>query len=55
MGRPKCELKQVHKKKVKKAKQKAKAYRDKDIPYESLTQKAKHFLKKGKKPKANPS
>jgi len=52
MGRPKRELKQIHRKKVKKAKAKVKLYRQKEISYEKLTEKAKHFLRKGKKKKS---
>jgi len=51
MGRPKKELKKVHKKKVKKAKEKTKLYAKGKLPFEELTQRAKRFLKKGKKKK----
>jgi len=49
MGRPKRELKKIHKKKTKKARRVAKQYSKGEIPYEKLTQRAKHFLRKGKK------
>ncbi|NQT28111.1 MAG: hypothetical protein HQ570_00765 [Candidatus Omnitrophica bacterium] len=51
MGRPKKELKKIHKKKTNKARKEAKQYSKGEIPYEKLTQRAKHFLKKGKKQK----
>ena len=51
MGRPKRELKKIHKKKTKKARREAKQYSKGEIPYEKLTQRAKHFLRKGKKQK----
>lgn len=51
MGRPKKELKRIHKKKVKKAKEKANLYTKEKLPFEELTQRAKRFLKKGKKKK----
>lgn len=49
MGRPKRELKQIHRKKVKKAKAKVNQYKKNEITFEKLTERAKHFLKKGKK------
>ncbi len=52
MGRSKRELKQVHRKKVKKAKQKLGQHRKNEITYEKLSEKSKHFLKKGKKKKS---
>jgi hypothetical protein len=52
MGRPKRELKKIHRKKVKKAKAKVKLYAKGEIPYEKLTQRAKSFLRKGKKKKS---
>jgi len=51
MGRPKHELKKIHKKKTKKARKEAKQCLKGEIPYEKLTQRAKHFLRKGKKQK----
>jgi len=51
MGRSKRELKKIHKKKTKKARGKAKQCSKGEIPYEKLTQRAKHFLKKSKKQK----
>ncbi len=49
MGRPKSELKKIHRRKIKKAKKKVKNHLDKDSPCEPLTQLAKHFLKKQNK------
>jgi len=51
MGRPKKELKQIHKKKIKKAKQKVQLLKAGKLSYTQLTQRAKHFLAKGKKKK----
>jgi len=51
MGRPKKELKKIHKKKTNKARLEAKQHSKGEIPYEKLTQLAKHFLTKGKKKK----
>ena len=51
MGRSKIELKRIHRKKIKKAKQKIKLYKKGEIPYSSLTQKSRHFLEKSKKKK----
>ena len=51
MGRPKHELKKIHRKKVKKAKEKTKLYSKGEISYQELSQRAKSFLKKGKKKK----
>lgn len=51
MGRPKKELKQIHRKKVKKAKKMVQSFSKGDIPYEKLNQQAKHFLNKSKKQK----
>lgn len=53
MGRPKKELKKIHRKNIKKAKKKVKLYLAKEIPYEKLTQKAKHFFQKSKKKKSS--
>jgi len=49
MGRPKEELKKIHRKKVKKAKEKVKAYCRGEIPYSSLSQLAKKLLEKRKR------
>ena len=54
MGRPKEELKKVHHKKVKKAKEKVKLYLKGELPYQKLTQLAKRFLKKRRKPAHHP-
>ena len=51
MGRPKYELKSVHRKKVRKAKEKLKLYAKGEIPYEKLPCFAKHLLQKSKKQK----
>ncbi len=51
MGRPKKELKQIHRKKVKKAKKKVNEFIKGQTPINELTQHAKHFLKKQKKAK----
>ena len=51
MGRPKKELKKIHKKKVKKAKEKIKLHKKGELPHKGLTQRAKYLLKKGKKRK----
>lgn len=51
MGRSKRELKKIHKKKTKKARKEAQQCSKGEIPYEKLTQRAKHFLRKGKKQK----
>ena len=51
MGRPKKELKKIHKKKTNKARKEAKQHSKGEIPYEKLTKLAKHFLTKGKKKK----
>ena len=48
MGRPKKELKQIHRKKVAKAKEKIKKYLKKDISFQELTVKAKKLIKKTK-------
>lgn len=52
MGRPKNELKKIHRKKVKKAKEKVQAFSKGEISYADLSQKAKHFLQKSKKQKS---
>lgn len=51
MGRPKKELKRIHKKKIKKAKQKLQLLKAGKLTSKQLTQRARHFLKKGKKKK----
>jgi hypothetical protein len=51
MGRSKYELKKVHRKKVRKAKEKLKLYSKGEIPCEKLPSFAKHFLQKSKKQK----
>ena len=53
MGRPKKTLKKIHKKKVTKAKEKVKLFLKGELPKEQLTQRAKHFLTKGKKKKSS--
>ncbi len=53
MGRPKKELKQIHKKKTTKAKEKIKKYLNKDISYPELTVRAKKILKKSKTKKTS--
>ncbi len=52
MGRPKNELKKIHKKKVKKAKKETRSFSKGETPYEKLSQRAKHFLRKSKKQKS---
>jgi len=52
MGRSKRELKQIHRKKVKKAKQKVSQYKKNEITFEKLPERAKHFLKKDRKKKS---
>lgn len=51
MGRSKRELKKIHKKKTNKARGEAQQHSKGEIPYEKLTQRAKHFLKKSKNQK----
>ncbi|MCM8820286.1 MAG: hypothetical protein NC925_05775 [Candidatus Omnitrophica bacterium] len=46
MGRYKKELKKIHAKKVRKAKEQVRAFLKGEIPYEKLTQRAKYFLEK---------
>ena len=53
MGRPKKELKQIHARKVRKAKARIKAVKNGDLPKEKLTQRAKQLLKKGTKRKSS--
>jgi len=49
MGRPKIELKKIHRRKIKKTKEKVKNYLDKSLPCKKLTTCEKHLLKKQKK------
>lgn len=51
MGRPKKELKKIHKRKIKKAKKQARLYAKKEFPFEKLTQLAKNFVRKSKQKK----
>lgn len=51
MGKPKRELKKIHRRKVKKAKKMVQSLCKGEIPFEKLSQRAKHFLKKRKKQK----
>ncbi|MCK4809335.1 MAG: hypothetical protein KAS99_00150 [Candidatus Omnitrophica bacterium] len=54
MGKPKQEMKKIHRKKVKKAKEKVKLYVKNEITYSELPGRSKRFLekreKRGKKP-----
>jgi len=52
MGRPKKELKKIHKRKVKKAKKQLQSLSKGEISLGKITQKAKKLLKKGKKRKS---
>jgi hypothetical protein len=49
MGRSKKELKKIHNRKIRKAKQKLQLFKAGQISLKQLTQRAKHFLNKGKK------
>ena len=49
MGRPKRELKKVHRKKIRKAKKIVKLYSQKELAFEKLTVRGKHFLEKKRK------
>ncbi len=49
MGRPKKELKKIHRKKMRKAKKKVQLYAKKELPFEKLGERGKHFLEKKKK------
>lgn len=49
MGRYKEELKRIHSKKVKKAKNKVRAFAKGEIPYSQLTSRAKKLFKKRKR------
>jgi len=51
MGRSKKELKKIHKRKVKKAKQKVKLLTKNQLSYKDLSLRAKHFLRKSQKKK----
>lgn len=55
MGRYKAEMIKVHRKKVRKAKEKVKSYLKGESSYEGLTQLAKHLLRKRKKQEAKPT
>jgi hypothetical protein len=55
MGRFKKELKRIHARKVKKAKKKLRLYLKKELAFEKLTVRARHFLEKQKKAKAKAS
>ena len=52
MGRPKKELKRVHRKKIKRAKTRVKSHLKGDLPKEKLTTLAKRFLRSKKKKEA---
>ncbi len=49
MGRNKRELKKIHRKKIKKAKRIVGLYSRKELAFEKLTTRGKHFLEKRKK------
>jgi hypothetical protein len=49
MGRPKKELKKIHRKKIKKAKEKVKLFLKGEISYKNLTQLGRRILEKRKK------
>ena len=49
MGRSKRELKRIHRKKIKKAKKKVKLYSQKELAFEKLTVRGRHFLEKKRK------
>jgi len=49
MGRPKKELKKIHRKKIRKAKSKVHLHAKKEIDFNQLTERAKHFLEKKRK------
>jgi hypothetical protein len=55
MGKYKRELKRMHGKKVRKAKEKVRLYCKGDLPYEKLTVLAKKFLAKRKKHEKKPA
>lgn len=52
MGRPKKELKKIHRKKVKKAKEKVKLFLEGKIPYKDLNALARKMLEKRKRAEA---
>ena len=54
MGRPKQEMKLIHRKKTKKTEGKVKLYRKNEIPYSKLTKRAKHLLEKRDKQRKKP-
>lgn len=49
MGRPKKEMKKIHQKKVKKAKEKVKSHIEGKTSFSELSQRAKKFLKRLRK------
>ncbi len=49
MGRPKHELKRIHRKKMRKAKKKVGAHCRGETPLKDLTRRALHFLEKKRK------
>ncbi len=53
MGRPKNELKKIHAKKVRKAKEKLKLFIKNQLSYSQLTVRAKSFFQKGRKKKSS--
>jgi len=53
MGRSKKEMKGVHARKIKKAKEKLQLYLKKEVALEKLSQRVKHFLLKSNKKKTN--
>ena len=55
MGRPKKELKKIHRKKARRAKEKVKLHLKGEVRQQSLTQLAKMFLKRRKKFEKKPS
>jgi hypothetical protein len=55
MGRPKKELKAIHNKKVRRAKEKIKLYLKGETSYDSLTQLAKYLLEKRRKKEVKPT
>ena len=52
MGRPKKELKRIHKKKIRRAKAKVRSHLKGELPKEKLTTLAKRFLRTKKKKEA---
>jgi hypothetical protein len=55
MARYKRELKRIHAKKVRKAKEKVRLFYKGELPYEKLTSLAKKFLEKRKRQEKKPS